>query len=156
MWRKKKVILAALLAGVLLVGGISGVVLAQANNADESTSGAVACQTENTNQTENQTSYDSLLNRVCQIYENNTGVAIDPQQLEEAFAQARREMQDQALKTWLDNLVAQGKISQSQEDEYLTWWQARPENMTVLGPLGGGLGLQGFGGGMRWGRGHCR
>jgi hypothetical protein len=96
-----------------------------------------------------ETRQEALLDRVCQIYQENTGVAIDPQQLENAFAQAQREMQDEALQSWLQKLVDEGKITQDQADQYLQWWQARPD--IELPELGG----HGHGGGMMWGGGWC-
>lgn len=112
MWRSKKFIVIAL-AAVLLVGSTVGVVLA-ADNADEDTSPPEAQQA-------------ALLDRVCEIYEENTGVAIDPQELKDAFAQARSEMWDKALHSRLQKLVKQGKITQEQADQYEEWWQSRPD-----------------------------
>jgi hypothetical protein len=86
-----------------------------------------------------------LLNKVATIYQQNTGVTIDPQQLETAFTQAQNEMQDEALQTWLQNLVTQGKLTQAQADEYLQWWQSKPNTPLLELPRGGD---------MMWGRGH--
>jgi hypothetical protein len=94
-----------------------------------------------------ETRQEALLDRVCQIYQENTGVAIDPQQLKDAFAQAQKEMQDEALQSWLQKLVNEGKITQDQADQYLQWWQSRPD--IELPELGG----HGHGGGMMWGGG---
>jgi len=94
-----------------------------------------------------ETQQEALLYRVCQIYEANTGTAIDPQQLKAAFDQAMKEKQDEAMQSWLQKLVSEGKITQEEADQYLAWWQARPD-VTLPGP--GGLG---FGGGMERGRG---
>jgi len=113
MWRGKNFIIIAVLAVVVLVGSIAGVALA-ADNADEDTSPPEAQQV-------------VLLDRVCEIYEENTGVAIDPQELKDAFAQARSEMWDKALHSRLQKLVEQGKITQAQADQYEEWWQSRPD-----------------------------
>ncbi len=91
------------------------------------------------------TQQEALLDRACAIYEENTGVAIDPEQLQVALDQARSEMQDEALKSWLQNLVDEGKITQEEADQYLEWWQARPD-ITSPGTNG-----YGHGGGMNWG-----
>ena len=134
MWKNKKVILLAALATALLIGSIAGVTLAQTGSGDES---------------QPDTQYEAFLEKVSEIYQQNTGVAIDVQQLKDAFAQAQTEMQDEALQSWLQNLVSEGKITQEQADEYLQWWQSRPDtplpNTPLLGPRGGG---------MMWGRGH--
>lgn len=76
MWRGKKFLVIMVLAAVLLAGGIGGVALAQEEEDDaqpESQRGA-------------------LLEKVCEIYEENTGVAIDAEALKDAFVQASREM----------------------------------------------------------------
>jgi hypothetical protein len=36
-------------------------------------------------------------------------------------------MQDEALDRYLQNLVAQGRITQEQADQYKAWLQARPD-----------------------------
>jgi hypothetical protein len=132
VWKNKKVILVALLAGLALLGSTVGVVLAQTGDGD-------------TSQPQADNTLDTLLDRVAQIYQEKTGVAIDPQQLKDAFAQAQKEMQDKAVEDWLQKLVDEGKITAEQKDEYLQWWQARPET-PLPGPFG-----RGFRGGMRWG-----
>jgi hypothetical protein len=94
-----------------------------------------------------ETRQEALLDRVCQIYQQNTGVAIDPQQLKNAFTQAQGEMQGEALQSRLEKLVNEGKITQAEADQYLQWWQSRP-NIELPG-----LGGYGRGGGMMWGGG---
>jgi hypothetical protein len=130
----------AVLLPILLVGGIAGGVVAAADD----TSNNTGDQSQTADSTDR---YQALLDRVCAIYAEKTGVAIDSEALKEAFAQAQSEIQDEALKSWLQNLVDEGKITQEEADQYLEWWQARPD-VTLPGP--GGLG---FGGGMRCGRG---
>ena len=111
MWRSKKFIVITVLVAIILAGGIGGVVLA-ADNDDESQPGA---------------RHEALMERVCEIYEQNTGVAIDPEELKDAFAQVRNEMQTEALQNRLQSLVEQGKITQEQADEYQKWQQSRPD-----------------------------
>lgn len=129
MKRSRKFLLVTVLASVAVVGSITGVVLAQ--NGDES---------------EPQARHGALLERICAIYEDNTGVAIDPEALKDAFAQAQREMQAEALKNRLQSLIGEGKITQDEADQYLEWWQSRPDVpirfgfRARCGPLGwGGL-----------------
>jgi len=131
MWKNKKVILLAALATALLIGSIAGVTFAQTGSDDESQA---------------DTQHEALLEKVSAIYQENTGVAIDVQQLKDAFAQAQTEMQNEALESRLQDLVSEGTITQEQADEYLQWWQSRPDT-PLLGPCGGG-------GGMMGGRGH--
>ncbi len=110
MWRSKKFIV-AVLAAVVLVGSITGVVLAADNGED---TGA-------------ETKYEALLDRVCEIYEQETGVAIDGEVLKDAFAQAQSEIRTDAMKTWLQSLVNEGRITQDEADQYLEWWQDEPD-----------------------------
>lgn len=69
-------------------------------------------------------------------------LGIDQQKLEAAFAQAQKEMRNEELTNRLNNMVEQGAITQSQADEYLTWWQARPD-ITLGAGFGGGPGIPG-------------
>jgi len=126
MWRGKKVMVIAL-AAVLLVGSSVGVVAAQ--NGDDSQPNAA-----------NQT----LLDRVCEIYEENTGTTVDQQALQDAFAQARSEIQAEAMQNRLANLVEQGRITQDEADQYLEWWQSRPDVPVRFG-------FRGMGGPLGWG-----
>jgi len=136
MWRSKKFIIAAVLAAVLLVGSIGGVVLAQTDAGGDNQSRA---------------GYEAILDRVCEIYQDNTGDDIDPEALEAAFAQARDEMRAEAQQNRLQNLVQQGKITQEQADEMQDWWGARPDVPTGFGFRAQGAfprmgGMRGFGG----------
>lgn len=137
MWRSKKFIIVAVLATVMLVGTISGVVVA-ADNGDDS---------------EPEARYEALLNRVYEIYQEKTGVTIDQEALKDAFAQAQSEMQTEALETWLQSLVEEGKLTQDEADQYLNWWQAKPDVSFGFGfsgrggfrGMGGMRGIRGFG-----------
>ena len=71
-------------------------------------------------------------------------MAMDSGQLKDALDQARSEMQDEALESRLQNLVDEGKITQEEVDQYLEWWQSRPDIELPLPGLGG----RGHGGGM--------
>ncbi len=160
MWRRKKFIVIAVLAGVLLVGSIGGVALAQTGSSDNTTEGK------------------TLLAMVAEI------LGIDQQKVEDAFTQAQKDVQEEALDNYLKKLVEEGKITQDQADQYKTWWQSRPDmepyrqqlrewqqakpgtppelkqwqesqpNIPIPGPFGG-FGGRGFRGGMRWDGGHC-
>jgi len=135
MWRSKKFIIVAVLAAVVLVGSIGGVVLAQTGNEDANQPSA---------------QQETLLNKVCAIYEKNTGTAIDAQQLQKAFDQARTEMRNEALDNYLKKLVDEGKITQEQADQYKAWVEAKPD-VPILRPGFPGAGMpRGFGGPRGW------
>ena len=106
MWRRKKLLIITLLATVALAGSIGGVVIAQA--ADSTATGNV-------------TQPKTLLARVAEI------MGVDQTKLEAAVTKAKSDMQLEALKTRLQNLVAAGKITQAQADDYLKWSQSRPD-----------------------------
>ncbi len=83
MWRRKKLIIVAVLAAVMLVGSIGGVILA-ADNGDDSQPEA-RC--------------GALWDRICEIYNANPDRPgdIDCETLKAAFAEARSEMQGEQL-----------------------------------------------------------
>ncbi len=117
----KKSIIAAVLVGVLLVGGIAGITMAQEGSAG---------------------SGQTLIARVAAI------LGIDQATVESAFAQAQKEMRTEALDSYLKDLVDEGKITQEEADQYREWWNARPEALDKLGP---GFGFGGRGGGRHGG-----
>lgn len=149
MWRRRKLILMALFATVLLGAVIGGVAVAQSGSTDTSQPSATTQGNQPVDQQR------ALLARVAEIYQQKTGVTIDQEALQSAFAQAEKDMQIEALKDRLQNLVDRGTITQEQADQYLQWWQSRPD---VPGPLNGigpgpfrpGPGPRGFCGGMDW------
>ena len=138
MWRRKWFI-PALLLSVLLIGSIVGGLVALAD--DSSTNLEDQAQTVGR--------YHVLLDRACAIYEEETGVAIDSEQLIAALGQARREMQEEALQNRLQNLVDEGHITQEEADRFLEWWQSRPDIKLPLPGLGGHV----HRGGMMWDKG---
>ena len=87
----------------------------------------------------------TLLERVATI------LGIDQQKLQDAVTQAQGQMRDEALDSYLKNLVDQGTITQQQADQYGTWWKARPD--ALPGAFERDLGVRGFRGGMRGGGG---
>ena len=115
MW-KRKWFIPVVVVSVLLVGGVVGGLVAASDN---------TTNTEDQSQATNR--YEALLDRVCAIYEEQTGVAIDAEQLKDAVQQARSEMRDEAVANWLQNLVENGKITEEEADQYLEWWEARPD-----------------------------
>ena len=119
----KVVILPVLLAVGLLVGGLGA--LAQTPPGDQAPT-------------------QTLLARVATI------LGTQEQALKDAFVKAQGEMQMEALTERLKNLVEKGTITQQQADQYLQWWQARPDSLP-----GHPWGLGGrFGGPPGWFKGH--
>jgi hypothetical protein len=136
MW-KRKWFIPVVVVSVLLVGGIVGGLVAASDS---------VTNTENQSQATDR--YQALLDRACAIYEEKMGVAIDPEQLKDALNQAQGELRNEALESRLQTLVEDGKMTQEEADQYLEWWQSRPD---IEAPLPG-LGGPGPGGGMMWSR----
>ena len=122
MWRSKKYIVIAVLAAVVLVGSIGGVVLA-ADNEDINPRKA---------------HFDTMFDKVCEIYNANTDTDIDRDALKDAFIQARsemlpedmpkfRKMDPEAMQDHLQELFDQGKITQEQFDEKKAWLESMSE-----------------------------
>jgi hypothetical protein len=109
MWRNKKWVIVAVLAVVAVAGSVGGVALA----ADDDS--------------ELEKHFGALWERVCAIYEDETGEDIDPEALRDAFAQAQSEMRAEALDNRLQRLVDEGKISQDEAAAYKEWLQDRPD-----------------------------
>jgi len=138
MGRRKKLVIIGVLVAVLLAGSIGGVALAQTENGDD-------------------TQPKTLMARVADI------LGIEQQTLEDAFTQARTEMQNEALDNYLDELVNEGTMTKEQADQYKTWWQSKPDmsqyqqQLREWGearpdvPIPGRFGGNCFNGGMRWG-----
>jgi hypothetical protein len=136
--KKRKWFIPVVVVSVLLIGGIVGGVVAASDNPGNTDDQSQAVGR-----------YQTLLDKVCAIYEENTGVAIDSGQLKDALDQARIEIRDEALESWLQNLVDEGKITQGEADQYLEWWQSRPDVQLPLPRLD----RPALGGGKIWGRG---
>jgi hypothetical protein len=129
MFRSKKLIVGVVLAAVLLAGSIGGVALANGDD-DENLPEA---------------RYGALLDKVCEIYKGKTGVAIDPEELEDAFAEAQSEMRTEALENHLQSLVEQDEITQDEADQYKAWLESKPDVALGFGFRGQG-GFRGHGG----------
>jgi hypothetical protein len=138
MWLKKKFVLIALLTLVVLGGTLGGIAIAQGND-------------EPTAVTDNTSLLNTLLDKVATIYQQNTGVAINAQELAKALTQAQKDMRATALDNYLNDLVSKGKITQDQADQFKTWLNAKPD--VNIGPGFNGM-FRGMGkmGGMFGGR----
>ena len=129
MWRKRKFILIGLLVVVVIGATLGGIAIAQANDQSNTTS-----------------QLSTLLDKVASIYQQNTGVAIDSQELAKAFTQAQKETCDAALDKYLNSLVEKGKITQDQADQFKNWSNSRPDVPIGPGLKGGFPGMGKFGG----------
>ncbi len=123
--KMKRPLVIALIATVATIGITAGVVFAQD---DENTPPPPEAQ------------QVALLDRVVEIYEENTGVTLDTQALKDAFIQAGEEMRTEALDSRLQALIEQGKITQEQADQFRSWWQAKPDTLPERPFFRGGLG----------------
>jgi len=130
MKRSRKIMLAVLLAAVVLAGSIGGVVYAKSSGSSD---GGSANMTAKMNE---------RFDKIAAIYEENTGTAIDADQLKTAFEQADKETRDEALDNQLAKLVEEGKITQEEADQYQTWLESKPD---INIPFGHG-GMGGHGG----------
>jgi hypothetical protein len=131
--RKRKWFIPVLVVSLLLIGSIAG--------------GAIVAAQDSSGNAEDQS--QTLLERVCAIYEEQTGVTIDSEQMKDALKQAREEMRDEAFENRLQNLVDEGKITEEEAGQLLEWWQSRPDVELPLPGFGG----PGPGGGIMQGRG---
>ena len=114
MWCRKKWITITVVAVslLLLVGSLGGVVYAQTGSAQKGDPRQI------------------LMAKVAAI------LGIDQTKLENAFAQAQQQIQDEELANRLQSLVSSGNVSQQQANQYKQWWAARPNMPDVpgLGP----------------------
>ena len=122
MWLKKKwIIIAAAAAVLILVVGTLGVV-------------AYAQTTTPTQPGQGKT----ILSRVATI------LGIDQKKVEDAYAQAQKEQQDDAINARLQAMVTAGKLTQDQANAYKAWLQARPNVPPGLGlPIAPNMGPKG-------------
>ena len=116
----------ALLVGILALGITGGTVLAHSEGTD------------------GDSPFQSFVSRVATILNR------DETEVQDAFDQARREMQDDALHRFLDRQVELGRLTLEQADEYEGWYQSRPESLPGR-PRFHGFGGHGFVGGGKWG-----
>jgi hypothetical protein len=96
-----KIVLATVLVAVMLIASIPVIALAQKGEAPDR-QGAITA-------------------RVAAI------LGIDQQDLENALKQARMESQEETLDARLQELIAQGTLTQEQANEFKTWMAAKPD-----------------------------
>ena len=98
----KKVVVGLLVAALVAVGVMGGTVLAQ--SADEN-------------------AVKSFAERVAEI------LGLDSATVENAMEQAKSDIAEERAQAWLDKMVAADKATQEQADAYMTWYEARPEDV---------------------------
>ena len=128
MWRSKKFIISAVLAVVILAAAIGGVALA-ADNEDEEVSAAP---------------FGTLWEKMATVLQED-GIDVTSDQLQSAFTEAKEGLRAEAMQSFLDEMVAQEKITQEQADAYRDWIEAKPD-------MGEGFGFGGRFGGPGGGR----
>jgi hypothetical protein len=144
MKKNKKVLFVVAAALAVLVITLGAVAIAQA--ATGTTAGASANTT-------------TLWDKVAAIYKQNTGTTVNSADIQKAFTQAQKDLAAEAQDTMLQKMVADGKMTQKQADDYKKWLAARPEiNTDALKqwmqskpegvPFGPGMGGQQMPGGM--------
>ncbi len=76
-------------------------------------------------------------------------LGVEEADLEDALAQARRDMANEAVSARMDALVENEKLTREQADEYIEWFEDRPEFLerAFVGPRLGGWGRGGKVGG---------
>jgi hypothetical protein len=126
---------------------------------------AVASAANNTNSdTSNTTPMAQMMDKVAEIYQQNTGTALDAQELQKAFDQAQTVLMADRMDTLLQKLVTDGKITQEQADQWKAWWNSRPSSvisdefktwMESHPDIPGMFGFGQSGKGMPFGRGGC-
>ncbi len=112
MWRSKKFILTVLLTVVVLGGILGGYAVAKANDEDA---------------TPPQAGELNFLDKVVEIYEKNTGVTINSEELQKAFNEVRAELRIQAREQMRQRLIDEGLVTQEQLDELEQWLESRPD-----------------------------
>ena len=119
MWRRKKFVILGLLAAVLIAGAsIGGIALAQGDDTEDDSQPASVTNT--------------LWDKVATILQDD-GVNVTSEQLKNAFKEAQGQIQTEALQNRLNKLVAEDKITQEEADDYLKWFESRPDIANRLG-----------------------
>jgi hypothetical protein len=132
MNRKRLIIISSVVSAVIVLAGLVG--------------GTVLAASSATSATNPQSVFTA---KVATI------LGIDQAEVEAAFTQAEKEMRTEALDARLAKLVADGKMTQAQADQYKTWLESKPDVPAFTGPkggpggefrgmMGGGFGGRGF------------
>lgn len=103
---KRRWLYALVLTGLLVIGITGGAVLAHGGGEN------------------GDSPVKSFASRVAGI------LGLNESQVQDAFKQARAEMQDEALQAKLDKMVESGRLTQEEADEYKEWYDSRPDTLT--------------------------
>jgi len=103
---KRRWLYALILTGLLVIGITGGAVLAHGGGEN------------------GDSPVKSFASRVAGI------LGLNESQVQDAFKQARAEMQDEALQAKLDKMVESGRLTQEEADEYKEWYDSRPDTLT--------------------------
>jgi hypothetical protein len=137
MFKNRKLLIISVAAAVIVlaVGVIGGAVYAQSNATTPNAAGSPQ---------------NVLADKVAKI------LGLDASTVEAAFTQAQKEIRSEAMDSQLQKLVDAGKITQEQAAQYKTWLESKPNvNLPgveggMMGPRGGRMMGQGFGGAPRF------
>ena len=113
MRKRKKILVMAVAAFVILTAGLTTFALAQETSVDKDDTSKGPVQT--------------LVTKVANILE------IEEEQLVSAFKQARQEMINEALEQRLQRAIEKGYIDEPEANEILEWWQNKPDVLHDLG-----------------------
>jgi polyhydroxyalkanoate synthesis regulator phasin len=135
MTRNKNIVAGVVLGAVLLTGSLVGGIALAADNGESGNAGA----------------HDAMWAKVSELYLEKTGTSLDQEALQASFKEAMEEMRGSvgemrnenrqkpgngngeitrelpSLGDRLQNMVENGKITQEQADEYLEWWNSKPD-----------------------------
>ncbi len=133
MTRNKNIVVGVVLGVVLLTGSLVGGIALAADNGESGNADA----------------HDVLWAKVSELYLEKTGTSLDQEALQASLKEAMEEIRGNAgemrngnrqmpgngemtrelpsLEDRLQNMVDNGKITQEQADEYLQWWNSKPD-----------------------------
>ena len=134
---RRRWIVASVLAAVLSVGAIMGTALAQTDDSDGDSDGGGSSVSR----------FVEVLADKLDIGEEELKSAIDEtrEELRAEFAAAAEAAAEAKLIARLDEMVAAGKLTQEQADEYLSWYRDRPDGVKGFGAAPYGKGFAGRG-----------
>ena len=72
-------------------------------------------------------STSTIMERVAELYKNNTGVTLDPSQLQTAFDEAHQEIREQNRNTMLEQLIENGVITEEEATDLRDWLDEKPD-----------------------------
>lgn len=138
---KRGWILAVILAGLMVVGIGGGVILAhggkgggglgKGGDGDGTSMAARVAEILGVEESDVSDAFES----VKESWDEDTDftaeaaeiLGVEESELEDALAQARRAMSNEAVRARMDAMVEKGIISQEEADEYVEWFEDRPE-----------------------------